>query len=248
MIIVILTALCIGGATILGSVSGFFFRNISQKFSDLVMAFSAGIMLAAAIFGLILPAAALTGKGIILQIESGILAGSLLLYLAERMIPHVQSALGLNALTSHKLDKVLLFVAAIAIHNFPEGLASGVSFGTGNVRDALLISAGIALQNLPEGMVTVIPLLAAGIRPGKAICCGILTGVIEIIGTIVGYLAVTATAAALPFLLSFAGGTMVYVICDEMIPETHGNSHEQASSFSFMIGFCIMMASDLIFG
>lgn len=147
---------------------------------------------------------------------------------------------------SKKADKVVLFVVAMAIHNFPEGLAAGVSFGTGNYQSALLIAGGIALQNVPEGLVTVTPMLAAGIPPKKALLCGIMTGVIEIIGTMVGYAAVTVTETLLPFALAFAGGTMLFVVSDEMIPETHDHGNQRAATYSLLIGFCLMLVSDVL--
>lgn len=146
------------------------------------------------------------------------------------------------------VEKVILFTAAIAIHNFPEGLAAGVSFGTGSAAEALLIAGGIAVQNIPEGMVTVTPMIAAGIDPKKSLLCGILTGVSEIVGTLLGYWAVTMVSAVLPFLLAFAGGTMLYVICDEMIPETHEHGNSQAVTHAFLIGFTLMMISDILLG
>ena len=136
---------------------------------------------------------------------------------------------------------------AIAIHNLPEGIAAGVSFGAGDASRALLISGGIALQNIPEGMVIIAPMLASGVTPKKTFVIAALTGVIEVIGTFIGYFAVRAATAILPFALAFAGGTMLYVISDEMIPETH---HEGGSSvtYALLAGFCLMLVSDVLLG
>lgn len=238
MNIVFLTALMVGGATCLGAVGGFVLKRISHQFSDMVMAFAAGVMLSAAILGLILPAVECGG---LCTAILGIFAGALGLSLIDHIVPQIRP-------NDTQLDKVMLFVAAIAIHNFPEGLAAGVSFGTGDTVEAMLIAGGIALQNLPEGMVTVTPMLAAGIPPKKALLYGIGTGVIEIVGTLVGYFAVTAVSAILPFALAFAGGTMLYVIIDDMIPEIHSHGSEKLAAYSLLLGFCVMMASDILLG
>lgn len=245
MVIVFFTALMVGGATCLGAVGGFALKHISHRFSDIVLGFAAGVMLSAAVLGLILPAVELGGLFISIL---GIFFGAIMLNLIDRAVPHVHRMFGNPSFRDERLDKVMLFVTAIAIHNFPEGLASGVAFGTGNTAEAILIAGGIALQNLPEGMVTVTPMLAAGIPPKRALRYGIGTGIIEIVGTLIGYFAVTAVSALLPFALAFAGGTMLCVIIDEMLPETHGHGNEKAAVYSFLIGFCLMMVSDILLG
>ena len=140
------------------------------------------------------------------------------------------------------MSKVLLFVMAIAIHNLPEGIAAGVGFGTGNSGEAITIAAGIALQNIPEGMVIIAPMLAAGMKPGRTFLIAMLTGVVEVLGTLLGYCAVTVSSAILPFALAFAGGTMLYVISDEMIPETHAHGEERGATYSLLAGFALMLA------
>jgi ZIP family zinc transporter len=144
--------------------------------------------------------------------------------------------------------KVLLFVMAIAIHNLPEGIAAGVGFGSGNTAEALLIAGGIALQNIPEGMVIIGPMLAAGIKPGKTFAIALGTGLVEVIGTLIGYFAVSVSAAILPFALAFAGGTMLYIISDEMIPETHAHGCERGATYALLVGFCVMLISDILLG
>lgn len=246
--IVILTAFLVGGATMVGCVIGFLFHRVSCRFQDTVISFAAGVMLSAAVIGLILPSIALGGKWGIVHAAAGILAGSILLSVLDRTIHKMKPVISDLSIQDSAVEKVILFTAAIAIHNFPEGLAAGVSFGTGSVAEALLIAGGIAVQNIPEGMVTVTPMIAAGIDPKKSLLCGILTGVSEIVGTLLGYWAVTMVSAVLPFLLAFAGGTMLYVICDEMIPETHGHGNSQAVTHAFLIGFTLMMISDILLG
>ena len=247
MQLVLLTALGVGGATIVGSVIGFLFRNISHKFSDIVLAFAAGVMLSAAILGLILPS---LEYGNLLITIAGIFTGAVCLNLTDRLVPHLHHLAGGDSEAhpgNERLDKVLLFVTAIAIHNLPEGLAAGVSFGSDNVSEALLIAGGIALQNIPEGMVIIAPMLAAGISPKRTFLCAMATGLIEVLGTLLGYFAVSAAAAILPFALAFAGGTMLYVISDEMIPETH-HDNESNATYALLIGFCVMLVSDVLLG
>ncbi|MBR6745095.1 MAG: ZIP family metal transporter, partial [Clostridia bacterium] len=137
---------------------------------------------------------------------------------------------------------------AIAIHNLPEGIAAGVGFGAGDVTQALIIAGGIALQNIPEGMVIIGPMLAAGVKPGRTFLLAMLTGVVEVIGTLIGYFAVSLASAILPFALAFAGGTMLYVISDEMIPETHAHGHERGATYALLVGFCIMLMTDVLLG
>lgn len=247
MEMVLLTALGVGGATIFGSVVGFAFKKISHKFSDIVLSFAAGVMLAAAILGLIIPS---VEYGNLLITVAGIFVGAICLNLVDKLVPHLHRLAGVDTeehANNANLSKVLLFVMAIAIHNLPEGIAAGVSFGTGNSSEALLIAGGIALQNIPEGMVIIAPMLNAGISPKRTFLCALATGLIEVVGTLIGYFAVSVASAILPFALAFAGGTMLYVISDEMIPETH---HDDATgvTYSLLAGFCVMLISDVLLG
>ncbi|MEE0109280.1 MAG: ZIP family metal transporter [Oscillospiraceae bacterium] len=250
MKLVFLTALGVGGATVAGSVIGFAFKNISHRFSDLVLAFAAGVMLAAAVLGLIVPSVEYGGKFGLVFTVAGIFCGAFCLNLMDRLVPHMHHLVGGDSEEHHgnaNLDKVLLFVSAIAIHNLPEGIAAGVSFGSGSTAEALLIAGGIALQNIPEGMVIIAPMLAAGISPKRTFVCALVTGLIEVIGTLLGYFAVTIATAILPFALAFAGGTMLYVISDEMIPETH-HDNESGATYALLVGFCVMLVSDVLLG
>jgi ZIP family zinc transporter len=250
MELVFLTALGVGGATLFGVAIGFIFKNLSHKFSDIVLSFAAGVMLSAAVIGLVLPSLEYGGKWGILITVGGIFAGALCLNLIDRLVPHLHKLAGAEpeAHGSSKLGKVLLFVTAIAIHNLPEGIAAGVGFGSENDAQALVIAGGIALQNIPEGMVIVGPMLAAGVKPRRAFLLAALTGVVEIIGTLLGYLAVSVATAILPFALAFAGGTMLYVVSDEMIPETHAHGHQRGATYALLFGFCLMLVTDLLLG
>ncbi len=250
MKLVLLTAIGVGGATIIGSLIGFAFKKISHKFSDIILSFAAGVMLAAAVLGLILPSLEYGGKfGIIITVL-GIFAGALCLNLIDKLVPHLHKLVGAEG-EAHKdsnLGKVLLFVMAIAIHNLPEGIAAGVGFGSGDTSQALIIAGGIALQNIPEGMVIIGPMLAAGVTPRKTFICAMITGLVEVVGTLIGYFAVSVSAAILPFALAFAGGTMLYVISDEMIPETHAHGSERGATYSLLVGFCLMLVTDVLLG
>ena len=250
MEMVLLTALGVGGATVFGSVIGFMFKKISHKFSDIVLSFAAGVMLAAAVLGLIIPSIDYGGKfGLIITV-AGIFAGALCLNVIDKVVPHIHKLMGAD-IESHKntnLSKVLLFVTAIAIHNLPAGIAAGVGFGSGDTAQALLIAGGIALQNIPEGMVIIGPMLAAGVSPGRTFAVAMITGLVEVIGTLIGYFAVNIASAILPFALAFAGGTMLYVISDEMIPETHAHGSERGATYALLVGFCIMLVSDVLLG
>jgi ZIP family zinc transporter len=251
MEMVLLTALGVGGATVAGALIGFCFRKISHKISDIVLSFAAGVMLAAAILGLILPSLEYGGEFRLLVTVSGIFVGAFCLNLVDKLVPHLHRLAGVED-EEHsgnaKLSKVLLFVTAIAIHNLPEGIAAGVGFGAGNTADALLIAGGIALQNIPEGMVIIGPMLAAGVSTKRTFFIAMMTGLVEVVGTLLGYFAVSIASVILPFALAFAGGTMLYVISDEMIPETHAHGEQRGATYALLVGFCIMLVSDVLMG
>jgi ZIP family zinc transporter len=252
MKVVLLTAFGVGGASVIGALFGFIFKKVSHKFSDIVLAFAAGVMLAASIIGLVLPSLEYGGKWSLLVTIIGIFCGALCVNLIDKIVPHLHKLTGVDSEihpdTQKQLNKVLLFVIAIAIHNLPEGIAAGVGFGTGNMTDAIVIAGGIALQNIPEGMVIIAPMLAAGISHRRTFLIAIITGVVEVVGTLLGYFAVSVSTAILPFALAFAGGTMLYVISDEMIPETHAHGSERGATYSLLAGFCLMLAFDVLLG
>lgn len=250
MEMVLLTALGVGGATVVGAVIGFAFKKISHRFSDIVLSFAAGVMLCAAVIGLILPSLDYGGQYGILITVAGVFCGALCLNLIDKLVPHLHRLAGADS-ESHNnanLSKVLLFVMAIAIHNLPEGIAAGVGFGSGNAAQALIIAGGIAVQNIPEGMVIIGPMLAAGVTPKRTFVIAMITGLVEVVGTLIGYFAVSISTAVLPFALAFAGGTMLYVISDEMIPETHAHGSERGATYSLLIGFSLMLAMDVLLG
>lgn len=253
MKLVLLTAIGVGGATVIGALIGFIFKKPSHKLSDIILSFAAGVMLCAAVMGLVIPSLEYQ-KGIfaVPVTVAGIFCGAFVLNLVDKLVPHLHKISGIESETHPErnkgLDKVLLFVIAIAIHNLPEGIAAGVSFGNRNIADAITVAGGIALQNIPEGMVIIAPMLAEGVSKKRAFLIAAFTGIIEVLGTFAGYFAVKISTAVLPFALAFAGGTMLYVISDEMIPETHSHGSERQATFALLAGFCLMLAFDWLLG
>jgi ZIP family zinc transporter len=254
MKLVLLTALGVGGATIIGALIGFVFKKASHKFNDIILSFAAGVMLAASVIGLVLPSLEHgNGKFALVITVAGVFCGAFCVNIIDKIVPHLHRITGGNEQENHpektaQLNKILLFVIAIAIHNLPEGIAAGVSFGTGNTADAITVAGGIALQNIPEGMVIIAPMLSSGISSKRTFVIAMMTGVVEVFGTLLGYFAVSISAAILPFALAFAGGTMLYVISDEMIPETHAHGSERGATYSLLAGFCLMLVFDVLLG
>ena len=249
--LVVLTAFGVGGATLIGAIIGFIFKNTTHKFSDIVLSFAAGVMLAAAVLGLIVPSLDYGGKYGIVTTILGIFAGAIFLNIIDKLVPHLHKIAGVDTekhADSKKINNILLFVLAIAIHNLPEGIAAGVGFGSDNTGEALLIAGGIALQNIPEGMVIIGPMLAVGVSAKKTFLIAAATGLVEVLGTFMGFFAISISEAILPFALAFAGGTMIYVISDEMIPETHAHGSERGATYALLIGFCVMLVSDVFLG
>ena len=249
MQLAIITALGVGGATIFGVIIGFLFQKVPHKFNEAILGFAGGVMLAAAILGLIIPS---LDEGNIWITVIGIVTGAVFLNFADKMTPHLHRITGMDQ-EAHSdkqssINKVMLFVMAIAIHNLPEGIAAGVGFGSENIGNAITVAIGIALQNIPEGMIIVSPLIMAGMSKTRVFLIATFTGVIEIIGTMIGFTAVTVATAILPFALAFAGGTMIYVVSDEMIPETHSHGYERMATYSLIFGFITMLIMDFYIG
>ena len=243
MQIVLLCALGVGGATVLGAILGFVMKNITHRFSDIVLAFAAGVMLASAVLGLIIPSLESGGGRALIVTTVGIFTGALSLNLIDKLVPHNHKYVEEGEVPEAiRRRRVMLFVTAIAMHNLPEGIAAGVGFGSGDIASAIFIAGGIALQNVPEGMVIISPMLSVGIKPTKVLLIAFGTGLIEVLGTLIGYFTVTLAALVLPFALAFAGGTMLYVISDEIIPDTHADGAENGATYALLAGFCLMLA------
>lgn len=234
MTVVFLTALMVGGATMLGAGMGFLFRQGSDRLRRRFLDLSAGIMLAAAILGLILPSAQYGGALGPVVTTLGVMTGAVAMEALEGLLPRLRRLAGVDA---DAPEGALLFVAAILIHKLPEGLAAGVGFGTESLGEGLLIAGGIALQNIPEGMVVIVPMLHAGATPRRAVAWSLATAVTEAAGCLAGFWAVTLARAILPFCLAFAGGTMLLVLLTQMLPQARENRSEKW----VLAGFCGML-------
>lgn len=208
-----------------------------------MLGFSAGIMLAATFFSLLVPAIDL---GDVWIAVFGIILGAVALHLADRFVPHFHPALGAEG-PSSRLPRVWLFALAITIHNFPEGLAVGVSFGSGDVKAGLVVSMAIGLQNMPEGLAVALPLLREGYSRRRSLWYGTLTGLVEPVGGLLGVALVSIFNPILPWALAFAAGAMLFVISDEIIPESHRKGFERQATFGLVAGFIVMMLLDCLF-
>ena len=238
----ILTAIMVGGATILGGGVGILFRRTSKTFTDGMLSFAAGVMLAAAMVGLILPA--VESGGVFISVL-GLFIGAICVNLLDMPVSFFSCRVDSSEI--QRLRRVLLFVTAIALHNLPEGIAAGVGIGAGEEVDGFLIALAIALQNVPEGIIVSCSMIGVNIRPIKAFAIASLTGVIEIFGCFMGYFAASLSETFLPLVLALAGGTMLYVISEEMIPETHSEGSGRLSTYFLLIGFSLMLIIGEIF-
>lgn len=236
------------GASLLGSVIGMTFRNLSHKWNDIIMGYCAGIMLSASVLGLILPAAEGAGRGGWWMIAIGVVVGAMFLNVLDLITPHLHVLTGIepekHSNNAH-LNKVLLFVLAIALHKLPEGIAAGVGFNEANSDNAWSVTIGIALQNIPEGMVVISPLLLAGISRVRTLIISLCIGLLEIIGVWIGYGMGAISQFFLPIMLAFAGGAMLYVVSDEMIPETHAHGYQKLATYALLCGFMTLLFIDL---
>ena len=236
-------SLLAGLATGAGALPVLFTRNVSDKLLDVMLGFSAGVMLAATFFSLLIPAISF---GSIWIAVLGIIVGAVALHLADRFIPHFHPTLGAEGRSS-RLSRVWLFALAITIHNFPEGLAVGVSFGTGDIAAGLVVAMAIGLQNMPEGLAVALPLLREGYSRRKSLEYCTLTGLVEPIGGLLGVALVSVFHPILPWALAFAAGAMLFVVSDEIIPESHRKGFERQATFGLIAGFIVMMLLDFLF-
>ena len=245
MKIVLITAFGVGGATIFGSILGLVLKRVSKTLSDCFLAFAAGVMLASAIISLILPSIEYGGKYGVLTSCIGIFLGAACVGLIDGVTPWLCQKAGFSKVErDRETQRVYLFIMAIALHNLPEGIAAGVGFGTGDPVRGILIAAGIALQNIPEGMAVILPMSAIGISPKKSFLFALFTGVVEILGTLIGYFVVNLAMFILPFAISFAGGTMLQVVNCEMISEIYSSDGKKGSSYALLFGFSVMLILD----
>jgi len=236
-------SLVAGLATGAGALPVLFTRRISDRLLDIMLGFAAGVMLAATSFSLLVPSIDLGGPWVAVL---GLLLGAVVLHLVDRFIPHFSPAFGIEGPPS-KLSRTWLFILAITIHNFPEGLAVGVSFGSGDISAGLVIATAIGLQNMPEGLAVALPLVREGYSRRKALWYGTLTGLVEPLGGLLGVAIVAISRPLLPWGLAFAAGAMLFVVADEMIPESHKKGYKREATFGLIAGFVIMMLLDVIF-
>lgn len=247
----LLASLLAGLATGVGALPALALPKISEKIMNPLLGGAAGVMLAATSFSLIVPGieageALWPGRGVYVVVL-GMLFGALFLDRLDKWLPHEHFFLGPEG-PSSRMKRIWLFIIAITIHNFPEGLAVGVGFGGGDVGGGTSLAIGIGLQNMPEGLAVALPLIGLGYRRWTAVGIATLTGLVEPIGGLLGVAAVSVFGSVLPFGLAFAAGAMLFVISDEIIPETHSKGRSRPATFGVMIGFVIMMALDNIFG
>lgn len=233
------------GATILGSVLGFFFKELPHKWNDTVLGYCAGIMLAASTLGLIVPAYDTGGSNGWWIVTAGVIGGALFLNVLDLITPHLHAITGIDP-EEHRhnstLNHILLFVMAIALHKLPEGIAAGVSMMTQDDGSTdWSVSFGIALQNVPEGMVIIAPLLMAGVTHLRTMLISIGIGLLEVVGVWIGYGLGATSVTFLPVMLGFAGGAMLYVTSDEMIPETHTHGYQKQATYALIIGFVTLL-------
>ncbi len=240
-----------GLATGLGALPVIFFRTVSSNLFSSLLGAAAGVMLAATAFSLLVPGmvfgnALWPGIGIYV-VSAGMLIGALFLHYADRQLPHVHFDAVLDT-QINSLRKVWLFVIAITIHNFPEGMSVGVSFGSGEMKNGLVLAIAIALQNIPEGMAVALLLVSLGFNRWRAVGIALATGLVEPVGGLLGITMVTVFQSVLPVAMGFAAGAMLFVISEEIIPETHAKGRSRYATFSLMIGFIIMMILDNALG
>jgi ZIP family zinc transporter len=249
-----LASLAAGAASGVGALPILMIRQMSDRTQDILLGFAAGVMLAASFFSLIIPgleAAQDQGAGAfaaVIVVSTGVLLGALCLWLIHRYAPHEHFIAGQEGPHVEKLRRIWLFVIAITLHNFPEGLAVGVGFGGGDIGNGMALAIGIGLQNMPEGLAVALALLTLNYTKSRALFVALLTGLVEPVGGLLGIGAVTVALSLLPWGLGFAAGAMIFVISDEIIPETHRRGLETYGTVGLMIGLVVMMMLDVMLG
>ena len=245
--------------TTLGAACVFFMRNnLSELVQRALTGFAAGVMVAASVWSLLIPAidqSAALGRLSFLPAAVGFWIGVAFLLLLDRVIPHLHRNAGQAEGPRTQLQRTTMMLLAVTLHNIPEGMAVGVVYAgylTGNVEisamGALALSLGIAIQNFPEGAIISTPLKAEGVKRARAFAAGVLSGIVEPVGAALTILAASLVVPALPYLLSFAAGAMLYVVVEELIPEMSQGKHSNVGTVFFALGFCVMMVLDVALG
>lgn len=242
------------GATTLGAVPALFLRRLNEKLNNNLLSFAAGVMLAATVFSLLLPSIESSQKrgssvtSAVLQTILFLFVGGFVLWLINELVPHEHFGKGHEGLDdSGRLRKIWLFVIAIAIHNFPEGLSVGVANATGDLGTGLGATLGIGLQNVPEGLSVAVALQSQGYSRKYSFGVSALTGLVEIGGGLFGASVLLLSSQILPWALAFAAGAMLFIVSDEIIPETHRPGFENGATFSLFVGFGLMMFLDAVY-
>lgn len=248
--------------TALGAALVLLTRRLGAGLLDTMLGFAAGVMLAASVWSLLLPSielAGLLGRPSWLPAAAGLLAGGAALRLVDRLLPHLHPRLTADAtegLPTH-WQRATLLVLAITLHNVPEGLAIGVAFGAaavgeaaadGSLAGAIVLTIGIGLQNFPEGVAVALPLRREGVSAGKSLWYGQLSAVVEPLAAVVGAAAVLLMRPLLPYALAFAAGAMIYVVVEELIPESQLGGHGDLATIATLAGFTLMMVLDVALG
>ncbi|MDX1499418.1 MAG: ZIP family metal transporter [Woeseiaceae bacterium] len=249
-----LASLAAGLGTSVGALAIFGVRQLSDRLEDGLLSFAAGIMLAASIFSLILPGIgygeASTGSRplAVAIVSAGLVIGAVVLYLVHAFAPHEHFLAGREGPEKTRLSRIWLFVIAITLHNFPEGMAVGVGFAGGDLANGRSLATGIGLQNVPEGLAVAASLLVVGYSRFQAFLLATVTGLVEPVGGLFGSAMVSLAEPLMPWTLGFAAGAMLFIISDEVIPETHRGNYENLATFALLGGFIIMMFLDATLG
>lgn len=254
VVIGFIASLLAGLAAVVGALPILLPISLTQRIQGIMLGFGGGVMLAATAFSLIIPgteaaiAQGASQTGAALIIATGIALGGIFLQLANKYLPHEHFFKGKEGIQRQNLQRIWLFIAAITLHNFPEGLAVGVGFGTGDIANGMPIAIGIGLQNMPEGLVVAAALIGQHYSKKYALGVTLLTGLVEPLGGLIGASIVTVAQSLLPWGMGFAAGAMLFVISDEIIPESHRKGFEQEATTGVMVGFVVMMFLDIALG
>jgi ZIP family zinc transporter len=234
--------------TAAGTLPVLFFRSAPRRLMDAMMGFAAGVMIAASCWSLLVPAIEAGG---VLAAAIGLLGGGLFLYVADQLLPHLHAEFpdeGAVEGPAVAWRRSALLMFAMTLHNFPEGMAVGVSFGGGDTGAAIALAIGIGLQNLPEGLAIALPLRRAGMTRGRAFFWGQLSAAIEPVAGVIGAMLVIASTAFLPYGMAAAAGAMLYVVVEDLIPETVRSGSIDVAALGFLAGFTVMMSLDNALG
>ena len=244
-------------ATVLGAATVFVFRrDLSPAVQRVFLGFAAGVMVAASVWSLLIPAMEMAqeqGGGVLLPVGGGFLLGGVFLLALDGLLPHLHPGSDQPEGLPAKLRRTTMVVLAVTLHNIPEGMAVGLSFAIaaqegGALAGAIALALGMALQNFPEGAAVSLPMRSQGVSRSRSFLCGAASGVVEPIFGLLTVLAAGSVTPAMPWILSFAAGAMIYVVVEELIPEAHLGEHSHTGTLSVMTGFLVMMLLDVLLG